>query len=94
MAARGYPGEPLRGARVRGIEDANMQAGVVVLQGGTRDVAGAVDTDGGRVLTVTALGSDLTSAFERAYGAIDRIEWPDGFFRRDIGWSEIARDKE
>ena len=94
MAARGYPGEPLRGSRIRGIEDAEALPGVVVLHGGTREVDGATFADGGRVLTITALGSDVADARIRAYAAIDRIKWPEGFFRRDIGWPAIVRDSK
>jgi phosphoribosylamine---glycine ligase len=85
MVARGYPGESLRGSRIEGIEDAKALVGVVVLHGGTREVDGVIFADGGRVLTITALGSDLADARERAYAAVDRIKWPEGFFRRDIG---------
>jgi phosphoribosylamine--glycine ligase len=91
MAARGYPGQPLRGSRIEGIESAESTAGVAVLHGSTRDVGGAIFADGGRVLTITALGSDVAGARERAYAAIDRIKWPDGFFRRDIGRRALAR---
>ena len=94
MAARGYPGEPLRGSRIRGIEDADRLTGVIVLHGGTHEVDGVIVADGGRVLTVTALGSDLANARERAYAAVDRIRWPEGFFRRDIGLRAIARDSK
>ena len=85
MAARGYPGEPLRGSRIEGVKDAETLAGAVVLHGGTREVGDVIFADGGRVLTITALGSDLANAFEQAYAAVDRIIWPEGFFRRDIG---------
>jgi phosphoribosylamine---glycine ligase len=85
MAARGYPGEPMRGSRIRGIEDVEAAPGVVVLHGGTREVDGAIFADGGRVLTIAAVGRDVAEARERAYAAIDRIKWPEGFFRRDIG---------
>jgi phosphoribosylamine---glycine ligase len=94
MAARGYPGEPLRGSRMGGIEDADALPGVVVLHGGTREVDGVIFADGGRVLTISALGSDLANACERAYAAVDRIKWPEGFFRRDIGRRAIARDSK
>jgi phosphoribosylamine---glycine ligase len=94
MAARGYPGEPLRGSRIGGIEDADTLTGVIVLHGGTHEVDGVILADGGRVLTVTALGSDLANARERAYAAVDRIRWPEGFFRRDIGLRAIARDSK
>jgi phosphoribosylamine---glycine ligase len=92
MAARGYPGEPVRGSRIRGIEDAEAVPGVVVFHGGTREVDGAIFADGGRVLAVTALGSNVAEAQKRAYGAVDRIEWPEGFCRRDIGWRGVARE--
>ena len=92
MAARGYPGEPLRGSRIGGIEDADTLTGVAVLHGGTREVDGGIFADGGRVLTITALGGDLANAREQAYAAVNRIKWPEGFFRRDIGWRAIARD--
>src|ERR1700722_10217380 len=92
IAGRGYPGEPLRGSRIGGIEDADTLTGVVVLHGGTHEVDGVIFADGGRVLTVTALGRDLANARERAYAAVDRIKWPEGFFRRDIGLRAIAHD--
>ena len=91
MAARGYPGQPLRGSRIGAIEDAESLPGVVVLHGGTCEADGAIFADGGRVLTITALGSDLAEARQRAYAAVDRIEWSDGFFRRDIGWRATTR---
>jgi phosphoribosylamine---glycine ligase len=94
MAARGYPGEPLRGSRIEGIKDAGALAGVVVLHGGTREVGGDIFADGGRVLTITALGGDLANAREQAYAAVDRIKWSEGFSRRDIGRRAVARDSE
>src|SRR5271170_7678282 len=94
MAARGYPGEPLRGSRIRGIEDAEAAPGVVVFHGGTREVDGEIFADGGRVLAITALGSNVAEAQRRAYGAVDRIKWPEGFCRRDIGWRAIGRESE
>ncbi len=86
MAARGYPGEPLRGSRIGGIEKAEKVPGVIVFHGGTREVNASIFADGGRVLTITALGSDVTNARDRAYEAAVKIKWAEGFFRRDIGW--------
>jgi phosphoribosylamine---glycine ligase len=94
MAARGYPGEPVRGARISGIEDAEAEPGVVVFHGGTREDHGAIVADGGRVLAITALGKNVAEARRRAYAAVDRIRWPEGFCRRDIGWRAIARESE
>lgn len=94
MAAQGYPGEPLRGSEIKGLEDAEGLPGIAVLHGGTREINGAIFSDGGRVLTITALGSDVADARKRAYAAIERIKWPEGFFRRDIGQRATARDSE
>jgi phosphoribosylamine---glycine ligase len=94
MAARGYPGEPVRGSRITGIEDAEAAPGVVVFHGATREVDGAIFADGGRVLAITALGGNIAEAQRRAYEAVDRIKWPEGFCRRDIGWRGIARENE
>jgi phosphoribosylamine---glycine ligase len=94
MAARGYPGEPLRGSRIRGIEEAERAPRVKVLHGATRNAGGVTLADGGRVLTVTALGRDVAEAKDRAYAAVDLIDWPEGFCRRDIGWRALAREKE
>jgi phosphoribosylamine--glycine ligase len=94
MAARGYPGEPLRGSRIRGIEDAEAVPGVVVFHGATRDAGGAIVADGGRILAITALGNNVGEAQRRAYTAVDRINWPEGFCRRDIGWRAIARESK
>jgi phosphoribosylamine--glycine ligase len=94
MAARGYPGEPVRGTRISGIEDAEAEPGVVVFHGGTREVDGVMFADGGRVLAITALGKDVIEARRRAYAAVDRIRWPEGFCRHDIGWRAIARESK
>jgi phosphoribosylamine--glycine ligase len=93
MAARGYPGEPLRGTRIRGLELAESVPGVSVLQASTRQVGDDLIADGGRVLAVTALGRTVTEARDRAYTAVDRIDWSGGFCRRDIGWRAIARER-
>jgi phosphoribosylamine---glycine ligase len=86
MAARGYPGEPVRGALIKGLGIAEEVEGVTVLQAGTRAVDGGIVSDGGRVLAVTARGHSIREAQERAYAGVDRIDWPEGFCRRDIGW--------
>ncbi|WP_025321549.1 phosphoribosylamine--glycine ligase [Deferrisoma camini] len=85
MASGGYPGAYEKGLEIRGLEDAAALDDVVVFHAGTRQEAGKVVTAGGRVLGVTALGSDIPSAIERAYRAVDRISWPGVHFRRDIG---------
>jgi phosphoribosylamine--glycine ligase len=90
MAARGYPGEYPRGSEIRGLDAAAEIEGVVIFHAGTRIDDGRVFADGGRVLNVTATGATLADARARAYAAIERIDWPDGFCRRDIGWRALG----
>jgi len=85
MAARGYPDAPQQGSEIRGLEAAAADPKVKVFHAGTRRDGERLIADGGRVLGVTALGQDLAAARDRAYTAVDRIEWPEGFCRRDIG---------
>ncbi len=85
MAGNGYPGEPQRGSEIRGLDAAGSDPKVKIFHAGTRRDGDRLLADGGRVLGVTALGSNLAEVRDRAYTAVDRIDWPDGFCRRDIG---------
>jgi len=85
MAANGYPGEPQRGSEIRGLDAAASDPKVKIFHAGTRRDDGRLIADGGRVIGVTAVGGNLAEAYHSAYAAIDRIEWPEGFCRRDIG---------
>ncbi len=93
MAANGYPGDYEKGSVIEGLDKAAEIDGVEVFHAGTRVVDGKLTANGGRVLGVTALGQSVTDAQARAYAAVDRIHWPGGFCRRDIGWQAIAREK-
>ena len=90
-AADGYPGTPRKGTEIRGLDAAQALDGVEVFHAGTKCVEGKIVADGGRVLSVTAKGRTVAEAQARAYEAIDKIEWPGGFCRRDIGWRAIGR---
>ena len=85
MAAQGYPDGPQRGSEIRGLDRAGADPAVKIFHAATRREGGRVVADGGRVLGVTALGRDPAAARARAYAAIDCIDWPQGFCRRDIG---------
>ena len=85
MAAKGYPGEPTKGTHIGGLEAAGAEEGVEIFHSGTGIKDGALVAIGGRVLSVTALGSTPDEARRRAYRAADRIDWREGFCRRDIG---------
>ena len=92
MAARGYPGTPEKGGAIGGI-DAAQADGAMVFQAGTAlNEAGELIATGGRVLAVTALGETVRAAQDAAYRAVDAIDFPTGFCRRDIGWREVARE--
>lgn len=85
MAANGYPGAYRKGTPIRALEAAGQVPGTIVFHAGTRAEAdGTVTAQGGRVLAVTALGADIAEARSRAYQAVDRVDWPEGFCRRDI----------
>jgi phosphoribosylamine--glycine ligase len=88
LAAHGYPSAPRKGDRIDGLDAVANDDGVVAFHAGTRasNDGTAVETAGGRVLTVTATGSTLEEAAERAYGACDRIRFEGKQLRRDIGW--------
>ena len=94
LAARGYPGKPKRGGAIGGIEAAEA-SGAIVFHAGTMRDGGALVANGGRVLNVTACGASIAAARDAAYRAVDLIDFPGGFCRRDIGWRAIARgDKD
>jgi phosphoribosylamine--glycine ligase len=94
MAARGYPGTPERGSEIKGLEGAAEVDGVEIFHAGTRQDGDRLLADGGRVLNVTARGRTVAEARERAYAAIERIDWPGGFCRSDIGWRELERERK
>jgi len=90
MASKGYPGAYGKGSAIRGLKEAGKMEGVTVFHAGT-DAApdGTIIAKGGRVLNVTASGDTLREAVDRAYAAVDVIDWPEGFCRRDIGWRAL-----
>ena len=90
MAADGYPGTPHTGGAIRGI-DAAEATGATVFHAGTRREGDTLVASGGRVLGVTARGTDIAAAQAAAYRAVDAIDFPTGFCRRDIGWRELER---
>ncbi len=93
MAAEGYPGAYEMGSIIRGVDSANAQPGVVVFHAGTDERDGALVSNGGRVLNITATGPDIKSAVAQAYEGVAAIDWRQGFYRRDIGWRAIGSTK-
>jgi phosphoribosylamine--glycine ligase len=91
MAAKGYPGAVERGSVIAGLD--SVPEGVEVFHAGTAENDGRIVANGGRVLNVTATGRTVTEAQARVYAAIDMIDWPEGFCRRDIGFSAVEREK-
>ena len=85
-AANGYPDAPEKGSEIKGLERAAAMEGVTVFHAGTKLEGTRLLANGGRVLNVTARGDSVAQAQARAYGAVDAIDWPGGFCRRDIGW--------
>ncbi len=92
MAAKGYPGTPEKGSEISGIGEAEA-SGAQVFHAGTALKDGKLVANGGRVLNVTATGRNVTEAQASAYAAVKRINWPEGFCRRDIGWRAVERER-
>ena len=91
MAAQGYPGAYAKGDEIRGLDAAAATEGVTLFHAGTKaDAEGRILANGGRVLNVTAQAPSLAEARARAYAAIDKIDWPGGFCRRDIAWRALG----
>ena len=89
MAARGYPGSYEKGSQIRGLEAMTEDSFNMIFHAGTSRQKGQLVASGGRVLNVTARGGSLSEAAERAYAMVDRLDWPEGFCRRDIGWRAL-----
>jgi phosphoribosylamine---glycine ligase len=93
MAAKGYPGPYAKGSVIEGLPEAAAVEGVEIFHAGTKQDGGHIVANGGRVLNISALGRTVGEAQARAYAAIARIRWPEGFCRKDIGWRAIARER-
>ena len=89
MAANGYPGAYEKGSVINGLDALPEDSRNMVFHAGTTAAGGAITATGGRVLNVTARGDSLQEARDRAYAMVDAIDWPGGFFRRDIGWRAL-----
>lgn len=89
MAANGYPGSYAKGSVIGGLDAIAADSKNMVFHAGTTAKDGQITASGGRVLNVTARGASLQEARDRAYAMVDAIDWPGGFFRRDIGWRAL-----
>ncbi|WP_420397677.1 phosphoribosylamine--glycine ligase [Nioella sp.] len=90
MAAEGYPGSYEKGSVIRGLEALPETSFEMCFHAGTRREAGVVTAVGGRVLALTARGESLQEARDRAYALVERVDWPEGFNRTDIGWRALT----
>jgi phosphoribosylamine--glycine ligase len=93
MATKGYPGDYARGSEIRGLDTAGAEPGVAIFHAGTKRVGNRILADGGRVLGVTARGRDIAAARDRAYVALGKIDWPEGFYRHDIAWRALKPER-
>ena len=91
LAAKGYPGAYAKGTEIRGLDALTGDPDTVVFHAGTAAEGDRVLATGGRVLGVTAMAPTIAEAQKKAYAAVDAIDWPEGFCRRDIGWRAVGR---
>lgn len=89
MAAQGYPGSYVKGSAIKGLDALPEDSSNMIFHAGTKAVDGQVQAAGGRVLNVTARGNTLQEARDRAYAMVEGVDWPEGFYRRDIGWRAL-----
>ncbi len=94
LATQGYPGNYEKGSKIGNLDAAADDPMIEVFHAGTSRSDGSLIATGGRVLAVTARGVNVADAQTKAYAAVDKIDWPEGFCRRDIGWRAIQREKE
>jgi phosphoribosylamine--glycine ligase len=92
MAAKGYPGDYRKGTVIGGLDAAAQVEGVQIFHAGTKESDGEIVANGGRVLNVCAIGRTVAEAQKQAYAAVDKIDWPDGFCRSDIGRRAVERE--
>ena len=92
MATNGYPGNYGKGSVIEGLDAAGALEGVEIFHAGTKSEGGRIIAHGGRVLGVAATGDSVAEAQQRAYAAVDKVDWPGGFCRRDIGYLAIGRE--
>jgi phosphoribosylamine---glycine ligase len=93
MAAKGYPAAPITGSVIKGVEVASVLPQVKIFHAGTVMDGVTLRANGGRVLNVSATGASVQDAQRNAYAAVDSINWPEGFCRRDIGWRAVMQDE-
>jgi phosphoribosylamine--glycine ligase len=91
MASKGYPGNYEKGHIISGLDEAARMPGVTLFHAGTQRQGTEIAAMGGRVLNVTALGKDVAEAKDRAYAAVEKINWKGAFYRKDIGWRALNR---
>ncbi|MBS0269496.1 MAG: phosphoribosylamine--glycine ligase [Proteobacteria bacterium] len=91
MAANGYPGTPQKGTEIKGLDQARAVPNVEIFHAGTRRDGERLIADGGRVLNVTGRGKTIAEARNSTYAAVAKIDWPGGFYRKDIGWRALQR---
>ncbi|MGI9405234.1 MAG: phosphoribosylamine--glycine ligase [Hyphomicrobiaceae bacterium] len=93
MATDGYPGSYEKGSKINNLDEAGNGPNIEIFHAGTSKEDGSIIATGGRVLGITARGGTISEARNTAYAAVDKIDWPEGFCRRDIGWRAIAREE-
>lgn len=93
MAAEGYPANVKKGSTIRGLDAFEDIEGLKIFHAGTAEKDGDLTANGGRVLNVTAIAPTVVQAQKKAYAAVKKIDWPEGFYRSDIGWRAVEREK-
>ncbi|MEZ5758132.1 MAG: phosphoribosylamine--glycine ligase [Emcibacteraceae bacterium] len=94
MAAKGYPGSYEKNTEIGNLQTAGSAENIMIFHAGTKKSGDKILATGGRVLNITSIANSVTEAKRDAYTALDQINWPEGFCRRDIGWRAVEREKK
>ncbi len=94
MAAKGYPGSYEKLTEIKGLVEAAADPDVEIFHAGTVVADEKLLSNGGRVLNITARAATVSQARAKAYAAIEKIDWPEGFYRKDIGWRAVEREQQ
>lgn len=94
MATKGYPGSYEKLSEIKGLTEAAADPDVEIFHAGTVSTDDKLLSNGGRVLNITARAATVSQAREKAYAAVEKINWPGGFYRKDIGWRAVEREQQ
>ena len=94
LCSKGYPGNYIKDSEIKNLAKATSDKNNQIFHAGTYEINNKVFSNGGRVLNITSMAKDLLEARNKSLNNLEKINWTDGFFRKDIGWRAIKKDED